>query len=223
MVLQDRAKATREAIIAGAALVFEEHGFGTASISLVAEAAKVTKGAMYFHFKSKDELARAVLEEQHAVTMAAGERILAEKSPALETMIRLCGAFGELLAADGVVRAGIRLTLEASAFDQDVRRPYEDWMATMGRLAEQAIVEGHVRSSVDPEFLSRYIVASFTGVQMVSNVLTGREDVIERIRQMWEILLPGIIHESSGLDPEALAALVAETTVVARRAVGAGA
>ncbi|MFJ4261993.1 ScbR family autoregulator-binding transcription factor [Paenarthrobacter nicotinovorans] len=208
MVLQDRARATREAIIAGAAQVFEEHGFGTSSISLVAEAAQVTKGALYFHFKSKDELARAVLEEQHSIAVVAGERILAEKAPALETIIRLCGAFGMLLATDGVVRAGIRLTLEASAFDQDVRRPYEDWTATMAHLAEQGINEGHIRRSLDPAHLARYIVASFTGVQMVSNVLTGRDDVMARIQQMWEILLPGIIHEGSGQDPEALAALV---------------
>ncbi|MGO4859872.1 ScbR family autoregulator-binding transcription factor [Arthrobacter sp. 2MCAF14] len=220
MVLQDRAKATREAIIAGAALVFEEHGFGTASVSLVAEAARVTKGAMYFHFKSKDELARAVLDEQHAITVAAGERILAEKAPSLETIIRLCGAFGALLATDGVVRAGIRLTLEASAFDHDVQRPYEDWIAIMGRLAEQGIQEGQIRPSVDPAFLSRYIVASFTGVQMVSNVLTGREDVMDRIQQMWEILLPGITHESwAGSDVSA--ALVTTTPVPARTTMGA--
>ncbi|MGC7151731.1 TetR family transcriptional regulator [Paenarthrobacter ureafaciens] len=223
MVLQDRAKATRGAIIVGAAQVFEQHGFGTASISLVAEAAQVTKGALYFHFKSKDELAKAVLEEQHAIALAAGEIILAEKAPALETMIQLCGAFGALLAEDLVMRAGIRLTLEASAFNQDVRKPYEDWIATMGHLAGQAIEEGHIKPSVDPATLSRYIVASFTGVQMVSNVLTGREDVMMRIQQMWEILLSGIIHSASGLDPDRLAALIARSHESIRPALGASA
>lgn len=211
MVLQDRARATREAIIAGAAEVFEEHGYGTASITLVAEAAQVTKGALYFHFKSKDDLARAVVEEQHAIDLTAGERILAENMPALNTMIGLCGTFGELLAANQIMRAGIRLTLEASAFGQEVQRPYEDWIAITTRLAEQGIREEQIDPSEDPPVLARYIVASFTGVQLVSNVLTGRKDVMERILQMWEILLPGIIHEHSDLDPKDLAALAQQT------------
>lgn len=217
MVLQDRAKATREAIIAGAAKVFEEHGYGTASITLVAQAAQVTKGALYFHFKSKDELARAVVDEQHAIALRAGERVLADNTPALTTIIRLCGAFGSLLAEDQVVRAGIRLTLEASAFGQKVQGPYEDWIDIMSRLAEQGIQENQIDPSVDPAVLARYVVASFTGVQLVSNVLTGRKDVLERIQQMWEILLPGIIHEDSGLNPKRLAALVGQTASADRQ------
>ncbi|MFI2566518.1 ScbR family autoregulator-binding transcription factor [Paenarthrobacter sp. NPDC018779] len=208
MVLQDRAKATREAIVAGAAIVFEERGFGSATIALVAEAAQVTKGALYFHFKSKDELAGAVLEAQHSIAMAAGGRILGEDKPALETIIRLCGAFGNLLVTDHIVRAGIRLTLEASAFGQEVRKPYQDWLDTMSHLTANGIRQGHIRASVDPADFSRYIVASFTGVQMVSNVLAGREDVMLRIQQMWEILLPGIIDENSGLNPAELSSLV---------------
>lgn len=221
MVLQDRAKVTREAIIAGAAKVFEEHGYGTASIALVAEAAGVTKGALYFHFKSKDELARAVVKEQHAIAITAGERILAESSPALTTIIRLCGAFGALFAADQVMRAGIRLTLEASAFGQRVEAPYEDWISIMTRLAEQGVREGQIDASLDASVLARYVVASFTGVQLVSNVLTGRKDVMERIQQMWEILLPGIIPEHCGLDPNALAALVGQTVSPDRPRAGA--
>lgn len=208
MVLQDRAKATREAIVAGAAHVFEERGFGSATIAQVAEAAQVTKGALYFHFKSKDELAGAVLEAQHSIAMTAGGRILGENKPALETIIRLCGAFGNLLVTDHIVRAGIRLTLEASAFGQDVQKPYQDWIDTMRQLAADGIRQGHIRASVDPAEFSRYIVASFTGVQMVSNVLNGREDVMVRIRQMWEILLPGLIDQNSGLNPADLSSLV---------------
>jgi AcrR family transcriptional regulator len=208
LVLQERARATRESIIFGAAKVFEERGYGTSSISLVAEEAEVTKGALYFHFKSKDELARAVVEEQHVIVVRAGEGILEQRGTALSTMIRLCAEFGYQLATDRIVRAGIRLTLEASAFGHKVRDPYEDWTRTMVDLAERGMQAGHIRTSIEPDALARYIVASFTGVQMVSNVLTGREDVMARIQQMWEILLPGIMHEDSTEDVHHLVDLV---------------
>lgn len=208
MVLQDRARATREAIILGAAKVFEERGYGTSSISLVAEEAQVTKGALYFHFKSKDELARAVVDEQHVIVVRTGGEILEQSGSALSTMIRLCAEFGYQLATNQIVRAGIRLTLEASAFGHTVRDPYEDWTAIMRRLVEEGMKAGQIRASLDPDSLARYVVASFTGVQMVSNVLTGREDLMIRIQQMWEIVLPGIMHEDSTEDANDLMALV---------------
>jgi AcrR family transcriptional regulator len=209
MVLQDRARATREAIIAGAAAVFEEHGYGSASLAQVSDAAKVTKGALYFHFQSKEDLARAVIEEQHRIVVTESEGILAENRPALPTMILMCRAFGLKLVHEPVVRAGIRLTLEATAFGRPVQKPYEDWIAAMEQLADRAKEEKQVRSSVDSAALARYLVASFTGVQMVSGVLAGRADVMQRIEEMWVILLPGIMHEDSHEDPQALSGLVA--------------
>jgi AcrR family transcriptional regulator len=208
MVVQDRAKATREAIIAGAASVFEEHGYGGASLTQVSDAAKVTKGALYFHFQSKEELAKAVIEEQHRIVLAESEAILADRRPALTTMILLCRMFGLHLIHEPVVRAGIRLTLEATAFGQPVRGPYEDWIAAMEQLADQGKKEGQIRSSVSPAAFARFVVASFTGVQMVSGILTGRSDVMQRIEEMWSILLPGIMHEDFHQDPDALSGLI---------------
>jgi AcrR family transcriptional regulator len=210
MVLQDRAKATREAIIAGAASVFEEHGYGGASLTQVSEAARVTKGALYFHFQSKEELAKAVIEEQHRIVLAESEAILADRRPALTTMILLCRMFGLHLVHEPVVRAGIRLTLEATAFGQPVRGPYEDWIRAMEQLVDQGRKEGQIRSSASPAALARFVVASFTGVQMVSGILTGRADVMQRIEEMWSILLPGIMHEDFHQDPNALSGLISQ-------------
>lgn len=208
MVLQDRAKATREAIVIGAAAVFEEHGYGGASLTQVSEAARVTKGSLYFHFQSKEDLARAVIEEQHRIVVAESASLLAEDRPALPTMIHMCRVFGLKLVHEPVVRAGIRLTLEATAFGQPVQGPYEDWIAVMEQLTDRAKREKQVRSSVGSEAFARYLVASFTGVQMVSGVLTGRADVMQRIEEMWALLLPGIMHEDFREDPQALSGLV---------------
>lgn len=195
MVLQDRAKATRAAVIAGAAAVFEEHGYGSTSLTQVAERAQVTKGAMYFHYPSKEDLARAVIAEQHRMAEAEGQRVLAKGLTPLESMILICATFGLQLLEEPVVRAGIRLTFEATSFGPPVREPYVDWIATIEELAARAKADRQLRSSVDAEAFARYLVASFTGVQMVSCVLTERQDVMQRIEQMWDIMLPGILHE----------------------------
>lgn len=208
MVLQDRAKATREAILEGAAVVFEEHGYGSASLTQVSEAAQVTKGALYFHFQSKEELARAVIEEQHRVGLEHSAAVLAGNHSGLTTMILMCRAFGLQLINEPVVKAGIRLTFEAETFGQPVRGPYEDWIAVMEQLVIQGKEENQIRPTVDPAVLARYVVASFTGVQMVSDVLTGRADLMQRIEEMWALLLPGIMHADSHEDPHTLSRLV---------------
>lgn len=192
MALQDRAKATREAIIAGAASVFEANGYASASLTEVAEHAKVTKGALYFHFKSKEELAKAVIHAQHKMSLDQSTAILQEKHSALTAMRLLCRSFGQQLLDESVVRAGIRLTFEASSFGHAVQQPYLDWISTMESLVRAAQREGSVRSSVEPAALARYIVASFTGVQMLAEVRTERRDLMEEIEQMWGFLLAGI-------------------------------
>lgn len=194
--LQDRAKATRDAILAGAASVFEEYGFGRASLSQVAEHAKVTKGALYFHFPSKEQLARAVIAEQHAFVTAENKAVLGYGVPPLESMILMCRRFGQNLLDEPMVRAGTRLTIEASAFNEDVQQPYEDWISLMGALASQAQAQGQLREGVDAAGFGRFVVASLTGVQVISAVLTSRADLIQRIEDMWRMLLPGVVSEA---------------------------
>ncbi|UZX01749.1 TetR/AcrR family transcriptional regulator [Arthrobacter sp. CDRTa11] len=196
MPLQERAKATKVSIVEGAAAVFEEIGYGNTSLSSVAERAGVTKGALYFHFKSKEDLALAVIESQHEVVSREGQRVADLGRGALSTMIMTCGGFGRLLVEEPIVRAGIRLTLEASAFGQSVTRPYHDWIHTMELLTRQGQTEGDIHESVDAAAFARYLVASFTGVQMVSGILTHRADVLRRIEDMWSILLPGMVPDA---------------------------
>ncbi|WP_107084581.1 TetR family transcriptional regulator [Streptomyces europaeiscabiei] len=64
MARQERALRTRRAILDAAGEVFAEHGYAGATIQDVYNRCGVTKGAFYFHFTSKVELAQAVLDEQ---------------------------------------------------------------------------------------------------------------------------------------------------------------
>lgn len=52
----EQAAETREAILAAARTLFAEHGYAGASIAVIVEAAGVTKGALFHHFDSKEDL-----------------------------------------------------------------------------------------------------------------------------------------------------------------------
>ncbi|MFP3466347.1 ScbR family autoregulator-binding transcription factor [Leifsonia sp. SIMBA_070] len=193
MVKQVRAQVTRETIVGGAAAVFGRRGYGLASIADIATASGVTKGALYFHFPSKDELARAVIAEQHRRTMAAATEVVEEGRPGLETMVLMSGMLARQLLTDPVVQAGIRLTTDVASFDTPVTDPYRDWLRTSESLFRQAVDEGDLRGDLDPGVLASVIVASYTGVQLVSETFSQRADLLQRVRDLWTVLLPGIV------------------------------
>jgi AcrR family transcriptional regulator len=53
---------TRQRLLAEAQLLFREHGYAATSLEQIAEAAEVTKGAIYGHFASKEDLMLSAME-----------------------------------------------------------------------------------------------------------------------------------------------------------------
>lgn len=193
MVKQARAQATRDAIILGAAETFERSGYGQASIADIATASSVTKGALYFHFQSKDDIARAVIEEQHVRALTSGAEIVGRNLPALQTMVLLCAGLAHQLLTDSVVKAGIRLTTDRSGFERPVDGPYDDWLRTFEELTIRAIGEGDIVETLDPALFAHFVIPTFTGIQLVSETLTDRADLLQRVSEMWVVILPGIV------------------------------
>jgi AcrR family transcriptional regulator len=189
---QERAVVTRQQIVRAAAECFDVTGYERTTLSDIVDGSGVTKGALYFHFKSKDDLGTVVIDEQHAISMATVSRIRATGTPALEQLVMLTHEMGRQIVEDPVVRAGIRLTLELSAAEGPAT-PYVDWIAGLDRLFHDAADEGDLSDTVDAAHLARYFVSAFTGVQLVSNVLTQRRDLDVRIDQMLDIFVPSIM------------------------------
>jgi AcrR family transcriptional regulator len=65
-----RKAATRTRLLQAAARVYAAHGFAGATLDDVAEEAGLTKGAVYGHFGSKDNLLVALMEEYLAAEIA---------------------------------------------------------------------------------------------------------------------------------------------------------
>lgn len=66
----ERKAATRSRLLDAAARVYAAHGFSGATLDDVAEEAGLTKGAVYGHFGSKDNLLVALMEEYLAAELA---------------------------------------------------------------------------------------------------------------------------------------------------------
>ncbi|MFF4371234.1 ScbR family autoregulator-binding transcription factor [Streptomyces sp. NPDC001594] len=189
-VRQERAEITRQAILDGAAIAFDHAGFGGTSLSDVVKHAGVTKGALYFHFPSKQALARTLVEEQFQVSAGVPEAL---DDPGLQTVIDLTHQMAFGLRTNVRIRAGIRLVIEFGSFTDPDPSPYNSWIETCRSCLTPAQERGDLLPSVDVHDLSTFLVGSFTGVQVTSYVRTGREDLHARLVDLWTYLLPGIV------------------------------
>ncbi|MGK5628458.1 ScbR family autoregulator-binding transcription factor [Streptomyces sp. URMC 123] len=185
MATQARAVRTRRAVLEAAAAVFDECGYERAGISDILKRAGVTKGALYFHFPSKEALALAVIEEQLQVAGAPSD------DHGLQGAINLTQQVAHALQHDVLLRAGIRLTIEGS-FDTPTASPYQAWEARCTELLTEAQQRGEVLPHVVPVDTALLIVGSFTGIQLLSQILTERADLPLRITKLWQHILPGI-------------------------------
>lgn len=68
--LRPLSREKREAILNGAALVFEEHGYAGASMSMIVAAAGVSKGTVYQHFPGKAALFGAAVARECSRSLA---------------------------------------------------------------------------------------------------------------------------------------------------------
>ncbi len=130
--MQDRAILTRQAILTAAAGVFEERGYRAATISEILARAGVTRGALYFHFPSKEDLAEGVIREQDGRLPAASRQC------AVQQLVDTVVLHAHRLRTDPVVRAGVRLALDQQAEGLDRGGSFRRWREVGAELLEQA-------------------------------------------------------------------------------------
>jgi len=186
MAQQARAVETRRLILQGAALVFDELGYDAASIKEILSRVSVTKGALYFHFPSKADLARGVLEEQTL------QLHLLPQGSKLQEVVDVAMAIAHDLPSNPMLRAGSRLALERGSVDFAAQSPFLAWAKVVEELLEQAKRDGEALPHVDCRETAELIVGSFTGIQAYSQVSSGLRDLEKRVSAMWRHILPSI-------------------------------
>ncbi|WP_282346358.1 ScbR family autoregulator-binding transcription factor [Micromonospora sp. WMMD714] len=189
---QDRAVRTHGLLLGAAAGLFAERGFRNTSLQDVAEAIDMTKGAVYFYFPNKESLARAVVEEHYARWPKMLEEVSSQGLDPFATMIAMLDRAALAFRDDVIIRAGARLQIERDLIDVELPTPYLGWTALLTDLLEAAAREGQLAAGVDPAQAARVLVATFFGIQHISEQLNHRKDLLERWGEAARLLVSSI-------------------------------
>jgi len=177
--------------------LFGEVGYQSTGLGDIIDRAQMTKGALYYHFDSKESLATAIVEEGADLALTAFRNVSEPSAPALENMIHGLFVVADLVVTDKVVRTGAQLLRAFGGFNPATVAAHGDLLTEMVIQARQAIVEDDLRDGLDPVAVGEVIVESLLGAEMVSNLASGGADLIERIARAWSLLLPAIVSEGS--------------------------
>lgn len=199
MARQERAIRTRRVILEAAGAVFDEHGYTATTIAMVLERAEVTKGALYFHFSSKESLAQAVLDEQLSLGAVPPQPCK------LQELVDITFVFGQRLLTNSLLKGSVRLAVDQCAPPGvDHSGPFRQWADHLVGILERARDQGELLPTVQPRQTVELLVGAFAGIQLMSRALNDRDDLAERISVLWGHLLPSIALPGmlTGIDRE---------------------
>jgi AcrR family transcriptional regulator len=197
MVRQARSETTRRKIITSAVELFNEIGYPATGLGEIIDRAEMTKGALYYHFESKESVATAIIEEGSARLAEAFLSITSSSAPALESIIHGVFVVADVMRIDQVARSGTQLLRAFGEFNDVAARTYGGWVTEMTERTQQAIDEGDIRDDLDPRAVAETIVGSMLGAELLASAATGGADVLERITRTWRVLLPAIVSQES--------------------------
>ncbi|OOL27944.1 TetR family transcriptional regulator [Rhodococcus rhodochrous] len=198
MATQRRGQVTRFHFVTVAAELFAAAGYHGVSTGEIVAAAGSNKGALYYHFRSKDDLVAAIIDAQHHRSIVLVQRVTATDTPPLEQIVMLSHALADLLQESALVRAGLRLSTELA--DRTPIHPYQDWITACRVLVDRAADDGDLRPGLDLDAVARFVIGAFTGIQQLSGLLTDRPDLPRRIDELWGLLVPTLVADPDRRD-----------------------
>lgn len=159
---------TKVAIIVAAEQLFAEAGYRGASLAMIAERAGVTQSGLLHHFRSKEELLQAVLEQHGTNDDALLLRPLGLGGTAV------IGGLRDLIVDNAQNRVSVRLFAVLVAESTAVEHPGHEYMRErydrlrnrlVGALSA-GIERGEIDPSVDLETLATALIALMDGIQL---------------------------------------------------------
>jgi AcrR family transcriptional regulator len=195
---------TRRSILEAAADQFAKHGYEATTFSAIAAAMGKPKSAVGYHqFRSKLELASAVVAEQRLTWNALAEEAVSADGPGLAALFRFFDDVRINFAADPIAAGAARLILEGGELSLDLPRLNHSWRGFTTEQVAVSISAGELPPDTDAVELTAAILSAAIGVfrSARSGVETTSPDRV--LRTLWRDTLVG-----AGMTPEQVDAVL---------------
>ena len=182
-------------ILNTALTVFAEKGFAKASMNDIVRSSGLSKGGVYWHFKSKDELIAAIFDQFFVEQLALLDVMLAGEGTAVAKLTQLASMTGQSVAAMASQfptplefyalasrEAGLATTLQTH---------FQSYETKITTLVDQGIAHSEFRS-VDSQATAKTIIALFEGMLLIWAIAPEMMNLETQVETAVQLLLQGL-------------------------------
>jgi AcrR family transcriptional regulator len=180
----------RQQIAEAALTLVADRGLNRLSIAAVAQRVGLVPSGIYRHFKSKEEILMAVLDQMEARLVANVRAVREESTDPLE---RLRGLLVRHIRMIREGRAIPRIIFSDEAHDGHpdrkarVQRMLNEYLGHIGQLVRQGQQEGKVRAELDPGTVALLFMGMIIPAGIVWHLTDGGFDVTRHAERTWEL------------------------------------
>lgn len=168
-------------ILKAARTCFLEKGYFATKMDAIAQESELSKGGIYFHFDSKREIFRALVQQEYDATMSFIDEVLQEETDITAKLFELAEHFMELFASSDRPRFMViigEMALRDEEIAKLLRELQLNYFKRVSQLLQVGIDAGQLRD-VDPYSCAVVLKALVDGVQ--ANFAVGIELDLEKL------------------------------------------
>ncbi|MEJ2267040.1 MAG: TetR family transcriptional regulator [Anaerolineales bacterium] len=197
---KEEAAQTRQDLLEAALTIFSQQGYAAARLEDIAEAAGVTRGAIYHHFGSKADLFQALVEDASALGSNVVQNAIAEGGTFVEITRRVLVRTMHLLEDNRRFREVMALTLfktggspELDAFTQQRHEQARTQVEQIAGFFRSGIEQGALRSDLAPNTAARAFLAYQNGLALLWLSNPEAFSIKGEAEELAGVLLNGIV------------------------------
>jgi len=197
---REQSEASLERILGSALSLMLSRGFNPTTVDDIASNAGLTKGAIYFHFKSKTAILMALLDHiEKLIIGGMTERVISAGPTATDKLVAAIHGQGRLADSDTKYLLLFTLILlefngTDTAIEARVRSIYSGYVTALEQIVRTGMAAGEFHGDIEPREMAAVVMALEHGTLMEwycrSKTLNGPG----LVRAARRLLLDGILQ-----------------------------
>lgn len=186
-----KAEATRQNILQKSFDLIYARGYQNASIDEILATTQVTKGAFYYHFKNKDEMGLAIINElmKPALTQSFIEPLQNAENP-LDAIYNL---MYHLLIENDFLKVeygcpAANFTQEMTPWNEDFSKALneitQEWIKIMTTVIENGKKSGYIRKDVNTKQVTFFVMSGYWGIRNFGKLENSKKVYLPYLKEL---------------------------------------
>lgn len=198
-IKQERAARTRVEILEAAITLFARRGYLSTTMSDLAKAIRMTPGALYWHFPTKEDLLLAAIEELHQRYLMEFAPLLAERRilSGREQLVFVVSRTSQFLRYHREYGIFFGMLSAESAESNDrvaeaLREKISLYVAVLAGMIRYGQKRNEFRQEVDPVHMAHTMMGGYLGILLHHNLYRGTVNYDPLMASLDQILSGGL-------------------------------